>query len=183
MKRDDEIFISVDIEASGPIPGDYSLLSIGACLVNDPSERFYVELQPISEKAVADALAISGFSLEKLKQTGEQPAAALQKFADWIEKKRAGVPVFVGFNASFDWSFVNWYFHHFLGRNPFGIAALDIKAFYMGRVGCNWAETSLKQLPSDLHSKLPLTHNALEDAIAQGEIFRKLLEPSQNKTK
>ena len=40
--------------------------------------------------------------------------------------------MFVGFNASFDWSFVNWYFHKFVGTNPFGVAALDIKAYYMG---------------------------------------------------
>ena len=31
-----EVFISVDIEASGPIPGEYDLLSIGMCLVDQP---------------------------------------------------------------------------------------------------------------------------------------------------
>ena len=40
--------------------------------------------------------------------------------------------VFVGFNAPFDWSFVNYYFHRFLGHNPFGFTAVDIKAYYMG---------------------------------------------------
>ncbi len=34
--KDKEIFISVDIESSGPIPGEYSLLSIGAWLAFRP---------------------------------------------------------------------------------------------------------------------------------------------------
>lgn len=42
-----EVFISVDIEASGPIPGEYSLLSIGACMVDNPDESFYAELKPV----------------------------------------------------------------------------------------------------------------------------------------
>jgi ribonuclease T len=28
-----ECLISVDVETSGPIPGDYSMLSLGACVV------------------------------------------------------------------------------------------------------------------------------------------------------
>ena len=30
-----EVFISVDVETAGPIPGEYSLLTIGACDVRD----------------------------------------------------------------------------------------------------------------------------------------------------
>lgn len=45
---------------------------------------------------------------------------------------------YVGFNASFDWSFVNYYFDLFLGENPFGIAALDIKSMYSGAADCSW---------------------------------------------
>jgi uncharacterized OsmC-like protein len=42
-----DTYISVDIEASGPIPGDYSILSIGACSVIDVRKNFYVELKPL----------------------------------------------------------------------------------------------------------------------------------------
>ena len=40
-----EIFVSVDIETSGPVPGLFILLSIGACLVRAPAVRFYAELR------------------------------------------------------------------------------------------------------------------------------------------
>ena len=36
-------YISFDVEASGLIPGKYSMLSIGACVVGDISKQFYKE--------------------------------------------------------------------------------------------------------------------------------------------
>jgi hypothetical protein len=60
---------------------------------------------------------------------------------DMKTSSRDGRPVFVGFNAAFDWSFVNYYFQRYLGENPFGFAALDIKSLYMGATGCAWEET------------------------------------------
>jgi len=41
-----EVFISTDVETSGAIPGEFSLLSIGACHVDDEALTFYCELQP-----------------------------------------------------------------------------------------------------------------------------------------
>jgi hypothetical protein len=118
----EEVYVSVDIETAGPVPGEYSMLSLGACLVENPTEQFY------------------------------------------------------SFNASFDWSFVNWYFHVFLGENPFGIGTLDIKSYYMGLSGCLWQETTSSQLPPNLQPSHRQSHNALDDAIAQAEIFKKLLQ-------
>jgi ribonuclease T len=43
-----ETYISVDVEAAGPIPGDYSMLAIGACMVGNARETFYAELRPIN---------------------------------------------------------------------------------------------------------------------------------------
>ena len=175
-KAEREIYISVDIEASGPIPGEYSLLSIGACVVTNPARRFYVEIKPLSDKVLPEAMAVSNLSLQKLRQEGESPQKAMADFAEWIDSCcRLGTPVFVGFNACFDWSFVNWYFHRFLAKNPFGIGAIDIKAYYMGRVRCSWYQTRASHLPNMLKPKRPHTHNALDDALGQAEIFGKLL--------
>jgi DNA polymerase III epsilon subunit-like protein len=176
----DEIYISVDIEAAGPIPGEYSLLSIGACLIDSLEEGFYVELQPLNDKFIPEALKVSGLSLNLLKAHGHPPVEAMDRFRNWaLEAAVRGKPVFVGFNASFDWAFVNWYFHMFLGENPFGFGALDIKSFYMGLSGCRWSDTSSNRLPGALQPSHPQTHNALEDAKAQAEIFEKLLAASR----
>lgn len=172
----DEAYVSVDIEAAGPIPGEYSMLSLGACLVTTPEVTFYTEFKPMNKHFVPAALKVGGLTLEQLATTGHPPAEAMRDFNNWIrEAANNQTPVFVGFNASFDWAFVNWYFHVFLGKNPFGIGALDIKAYYMGLAGCRWRETTSSQLPQQFQP----THNALDDAIAQAQIFRKLLEAAQ----
>lgn len=171
-----EVYISVDIETAGPIPGEFSMLSLGACVVGDEALRFYAELQPINSNAIPKALEISGFTLEQLSEKGEAPKIAMNKFRDWLKEVRGTrKPVFVGFNAAFDWSFINWYFVKFLGDNPFGFAALDIKAYYMGLSGCRWSETTSSQLPAEFQPSKSGTHNALDDAVAQAEMFKKMI--------
>lgn len=57
----------VDAEADGPIPGDYSMVCFGAVVVEPSLEKaFYGRLKPISEKWLAKALAVSGFSRGKM---------------------------------------------------------------------------------------------------------------------
>jgi len=169
-----EHYISVDVETSGPIPGEYSMLSLGACVVENNEKTFYVELKPTSENAVPEALATTGFSLEHLRRDGVEPAKAMADFANWLRETvpKGARPVFVGLNAPFDWSFVNYYFVRFGGANPFGHSALDIKALYMGATGCTWAQTTSSQMAKRLHPKKEGTHNALDDALYQAELFR-----------
>jgi ribonuclease T len=170
--RKTERYFSVDVETSGPIPGEFSLLSIGACVVGSPGEEFSCLLKPSGTKADPQALAVTGLSLEQLERDGLPPEQAMQRFGAWVDQHSTGVlPVFVGLNAPFDWSFVNYYFHRYLGRNPFGFTALDIKALYMGVTGCLWQEARSSQMTQDLQPKHRGDHDALHDARAQAELF------------
>lgn len=172
-----ETYISVDIEASGPIPGRFSLLSIGACVVSQTSQTFYAELKPLNTNYIQQAMAVNGLSLEQLKAKGEAPASAMVRFSQWIKTvTRETRPVFVAFNAVFDWSFTHWYFIKFLGRDPFGISGLDIKAYFMGKHQLSWQETIKKKVRSLYPPKTSHTHNALDDAQEQAEIFAKMLK-------
>ena len=176
-----DTYISVDIETAGPNPSQYAMLSIGACTVSEPVETFYVELQPDREGFSPEALAVSGLSLEKLRENGVPPEQAMKQFADWVKKVSPvnSRPICVAFNAPFDWTFVNDYFHRYLGHNPFGHSALDMKAFFMGMQGVKWGETGFKKVTEHFDIDHPLTHNALQDALDQAELFRKMLNKSQ----
>jgi DNA polymerase III epsilon subunit-like protein len=175
----DEILISVDIEASGPTPGTGSMVSIGACLVEDPQVGIYLELKPLPELPWSgEAEAVHRLDRAHLEQHGLEPNDAMQAFDAWLAEVADGrQPVFVGFNSPFDWMFVADYFHRCLGRNPFGIAALDMKSYYMGRDRiARWAETSRRHAEQRYPVTTPHSHNALDDARGQAELALLLLQ-------
>jgi DNA polymerase III epsilon subunit-like protein len=176
MSERPEVFISVDVETSGPIPGEFSMLSLGACLVRDDQRSFSCLFKPLNDRADPKALEVTGFSLSELDRSGQKPEIAMKALAHWVEEAAdGGEPVFVGFNAPFDWSFVNYYFHRFFGSNPFGFAALDIKAYYMGLNRCAWADTKSSRIAKRLEPRLKGDHDALHDARYQAELFRLML--------
>ena len=179
MSKRPECYVSVDIEASGPVPGLYSMLSIGACQIEDPSKTFYCELQPLNENFIAEALKVNGFSLIELQHRGSPPIQAMRDFEQWLISLTPNNErlVFVGLNATFDWSFINYYFWKFLGHNPFGISGLDIKAYFMGTQGCLWSETTSRHMDNLLKPELHKDHHALHDALYQAELFRKIRQP------
>ena len=48
-------YIMVDVEADGPIPGDYSMVCFGAIVVEPSLDRtFYGRMKPISDKWIAE---------------------------------------------------------------------------------------------------------------------------------
>jgi len=180
-----EVHIVADVETSGPNPSGYAMLSIGACTVGDPQQTFYTELQPDKHAFTPEAMAVNGLSLEKLTADGSPPAEAMQRFADWVKHvvPADAQPVLAAFNAPFDWMFINDYFHRYLGHNPFGHSALDIKAYFMGLHGVAWQETSHERISSRYGGKMELTHHALHDAIDDAGILRAMLaEHTTNRT-
>lgn len=175
-----DVYISVDVETSGPVPGEYSLLSIGACPVERPDQGFYVELQPDAPGEFPAALAVSGLDLARLRTEGTPLPEALHTFRTWVNEQAGtdGRPVFVGLNAAFDWSFINTAFHRYLGHNPFGFAALDIKSLYMGRFGTHWDDTRSSRMRLRFGLEQANAHHALADARLQAQLFGLIMRSS-----
>jgi ribonuclease T len=174
-----EVLISVDVETSGQSPSVGSLLSIGACLVSDPSVGLYLELKPDSDREWSDeAERVHGLPRDRLELEGLEPADAMARLSDWVkDQSQGGWPVFVGFNAPFDWMFVADYFWRYLGRNPFGVSALDLKSYYMGRDGIDrWELTRRITIDARLGLAPDHSHNALEDAQGQARLAQVLFE-------
>lgn len=152
------------------------MLSLGAVVMDDPKATFYVELQPTNENFVPEAMKAVGRTLADFRHAGRDPRKAMTMFRQWIKAVSGhSKPVFVGFNAAFDWAFVNFYFHQYLGENPFGIGGVDIKSYYMGLSGCKWDDTRSSRIPREFKGReRPHTHHALDDAIEQAEYFRRM---------
>ncbi len=177
-----ETFVSVDIEASGPSPGTGSMIAVGACLVANPEVGFYREIRPLAGLPWDPAAErVHGLTRDHLAEGGVEPTVAMGDLAEWLELvSPGGSPIFVGFNAAFDWMFVADYFHRFLGRNPFGISALDLKGLYMGRHALErWDATRFSEVRRTYPTRRQLTHHALDDARAQAELAQLLFGSAQ----
>ncbi|PKO19020.1 MAG: exonuclease [Chloroflexi bacterium HGW-Chloroflexi-10] len=155
-------YVMIDIESDGPIPGDYSMISFGAVVVEPDLQRtFYAELKPISEKWLESSLEIGKFTREQT-LTFEEPLSVMQRFSEWLKEVNDGRLMFVSDNNGFDWQFINWYLHHFLGQNPFGHSSTNLGSLYKGMV--KNMHKNFKHLRRTTH-----THNALDDAIGNAE--------------
>jgi len=160
-------FIMVDVEADGPIPGDYSMISFGAVLVEPSLSRtFHGQLRPISEKWIPQALAVSGFTRDET-LAFDDPAAVMQNFGRWIQEIPVRRPMFISDNNGFDWQFINWYFHHFIGSNPFGFSSTNLGSLYKGLV--QDMSQNFKHLRRTRH-----THHPVDDAKGNAEAFLSL---------
>jgi DNA polymerase III epsilon subunit-like protein len=157
-------YIMVDVEADGPIPGDYSMISFGAVVVEASLPKtFYGELKPISEKWIPEALSVSGFTREKTLGFPDA-AGVMADFEKWLKANSPSRPMFISDNNGFDWQFMNWYFHHFLGKNPFGFSSTNLGSLYKGLV--RDTSKNFKHLRRTAH-----THHPVDDAKGNAEAF------------
>jgi hypothetical protein len=169
----------VDIEADGPIPGDYSMISFGAVLIDRSplaistnkekfDTTFFGKLHPISDQFVPEALAVSGYTREET-MTFPDPLKVVQNFDLWLHEHNREQPKFISDNNGFDWMFMCWYFWHFLHKNPFGHSSTNLGSFYKG------IERSFKRNFKHLR-KTRHSHNPMEDSIGNAEAFCTIIQ-------
>lgn len=91
------------------------------------------------------------------------------EFEKWIKENCKDKPVFISDNNGFDWQFVNWYFHHFLGRNIFGFSSQNLGSLYKGVVLDVFK--NFKHLRKTKH-----THNPVDDAMGNAEALLTIRE-------
>jgi hypothetical protein len=155
-------YFMVDVEADGPIPGRYSMVSFGAIVVEPALNRtFYGQVRPISEEFIPEALAVSKLSREET-LAFPNPSDVMREFAQWIADNAAGRPMFISDNNGFDWQFINWYFHSFVGKNPFGHSSTNLGSLYKGLV--KDTTKNFKHLRKSKH-----THDPVDDARGNAE--------------
>lgn len=157
-------YIMVDVESDGPIPGDYSMISFGAVIVDEKLDRtFYGKIRPISEKWIPEALNVSGHSRAETMDF-DDPKEVMSEFRDWVNDNSIGRPIFISDNNGFDWMFICWYFHHFLSENPFGWSSRRLSDLFCGIEKDTFAQW--KHLRKTKH-----THNPVDDAMGNAEVL------------
>lgn len=185
-----DVYFSADVETDGPIPGPFSMLSFGLVLAGSYDGRtfrrpsgyhlsFYKELRPISENFQPEALRVNGLDRARLCREGETPEKAMTEAARWVKRVAdAAQPVLVAYPLSFDWSWLYWYFLRFSDEgSPFDYSqCFDIKTAVAVKAGIPISEAGRSRIDPCLRPRHPHTHHAIDDAIAQAEIFANVFE-------
>jgi len=155
MDKNNLIF--VNCEASGPCIGKGDLTEFGA--VAYPSMKtFYGEVG--CDTRFPD-------SNGKFKLTDKE---VFVNFDIWLKENCKGFqPIFVSDNPAFDWQWINYNFHHLLGKNPFGWSARRIGDYYAGLIGDFRKTQRWKKLRITKH-----THNPVDDAMGNAEAFKRI---------
>lgn len=141
----------------------------------DLSTTFYGKLKPISDKWIPEALAVSGHSREET-MAFEDPKKVMYDFGNWVLDNSEGRPMFISDNNGFDFGFINWYFYHFTGGNPFGHSSTNLGSLYKGLVrdmGKNF-----KHLRKTKH-----THHPVQDSMGNAEAFLYMINNMEMKVR
>jgi hypothetical protein len=159
----------VDVESDGPLQGINSMVCFGAVIVEDGLTRtFYGKTKPVSPEYDPEALAVSGFSREE-HETFDDPKEVMEAFDKWLSENINGKPILISDNNGYDAAWINWYFHRFLGKNPFGWSSRRIGDIFCGFK--NDMYSRWKYLRVTKH-----THNPVDDAKGNAEAILMMRE-------
>lgn len=201
----EEIFISIDIEADGPVPGEYSMLSFGAVAFDKDGEEldyFYKKLEklPGAKEHPETMKWWKDFPemWEEVNRDKESPEKAMNEFNDWLKQlaEKSGKKLtFVGMPIAFDFMFIKWYFAKFVEehkiKNDFdfliGINGIDVRTFAMALLGKNnyscWKMSEEIEKFGTIIPKKENAHHALADARWQGKVFMQLMKENKRNNK
>jgi len=149
-------WIMVDVETDGPAPGLFSMISLGAIVVDDALDKtFYGKFAPLQNAQwQPEALAVSGHTREET-TLFPSPLMEMERFGKWV--KLYNKPMFISDNNGFDWQFVNYYFWLFCNENPFGFSSTNLGSLYKGVMKDMFS--NFKHLRRTKH-----THHPVDDA-------------------
>lgn len=185
--REKEIYVSTDVEADGPIPGEYSMLSFGSAaftLDKKIISVFSANLKTLPG-AKEDPETMKWWETKKsawqeCRKDVQDPETAIKAYVTWL-KALPGKPVFLAYPASFDFMYVYWYLIKFAGESPFSFSALDIKTYAMVMMKKPFHSIRKSTMPKRWFDQCKKSHVALDDALEQGLLFCNMFRENNRK--
>jgi hypothetical protein len=100
------------------------------------------------------------------------PQQAMLDFGVFIQKfKDKGYQLMtIGWPINFDWQWINYYFYRYIGSNPLGFSAIDIKSYVWGLTR-NKNKSTKEMVKEYADPEFQHTHKGVDDALEQGAIF------------
>lgn len=175
------LFLSIDVEADGPAPGLNNLLSIGLAGFNVEKNivwTFEANLKDIPEgKQNEDTMnwwkqPENQEAWDYVQTNREEPGDVFLRLSSELEQiKKIYKIIVVGWPINYDWMWLNYYFHRYMGENPLGFSARCIGTYAWALSKNQNPSQKIKDLDRWADPKYPHTHKALDDAKEQGALF------------
>lgn len=197
-----ETVLSLDVEATGPIPGPWWMCSLGLCRTDRPEDGLRILLKPLErpglsrpETAAAMRIVAQGLPESEAWDEGQPEAANIARIRAWFE--REGLPptealervdawireqapegraMLVGAPVTFDFLWIYWYWWHLREEMPpFGFAGLDLRSYFMGSHGVGALGTGKERYLKHYPNDYRHSHDPLDDARQQGALWRDMV--------
>lgn len=168
--------VVVDVETSGLDPKTFSIVSIGAVMIETGAE-FYGECDIWPGAGISDgALKVNGFTYADITGGSKKSEADLVKiFLHWLPKN----PIMIAHNASFDRDFMIEACNRAGVKSPFSFRTIDIHSIMFMHL-----LRTKKTVPFKLSLNAclkglglppePNPHNALTGAKCEADVFNKI---------
>lgn len=193
MNKDDRelVFLSFDIEATGPSPATGSMVNFGmiGLQVKDDNIVFRYEVNLTELHRAKHTLKNSPFwrdpkQAEALRYITREPLedphdvfpALVPRLVE-LKKKYRVEPV--AWRAAYDWQWINFYFDQFAGSNPLGYSCACVESYNWGvsREDTSPDLSMEVKIPAELVGVVP--HSGLLNAYKQGVAFTRLWRKSR----
>jgi len=184
-------YISIDVEAASLIPNTYSLLSVGAVIMDgegyernfheviggvgtsdveweEDTYNWWTSIEQEDARHRIDALASSVVPYKT------QLLNTADNFWDWCMNIGDPNLMFVGWPASFDYPYIQLLFKAAGLKNPFNYRTIDVKSYACGILNLPF-DCERSALPDWFEPRPELPHDALSDALAQAVVFGRLM--------
>lgn len=192
------LYVIVDIEADGPVPPLNSMLSVGMVgMVLDDSAQTFTEvfeysanLKELDEASPDEGTQAWWSKPEQAKawkatrMDPRDPEGVFRELNGKIESlKETHRLIFLSWPSNYDWQWINYYFHRFVGRNPFGHSARCIASYLWGMSGQLNKDIDDVYMEKFMNPQYPHTHVALEDARSEAHGFMNAFVHHLNQSK
>ena len=177
-----DVYISFDVETNGPVPGPFSMLSIGCAAFEYPKKMVgtferNLETLPDAGENLDTMNWWKGFpeAYAATRENTVSPESAMIDLLVW-SKSLGKKTVFAAYPAGFDFTFLYWYMVNFTTSNSFAFSCVDMKTYAMALMKSDYRRSSKKYMPKHwFDPDKKHTHGALDDAIEQGATFMNMI--------
>ena len=177
----DRKLVFIDLEMTGLDPKKHEIADVGLLVVKPETfeiESEYEAKTIISklERADKEALEIFGYNNEDWKDA-KPLRDVLKKIASFSEEA-----IFVGWNMTLDWAFLEKAFHKHKVNHNFDYHKLDVfaMAYFEFHGDPTIRDISLRKTSKNLGVEIPQKHGAMVDIKATYEVFKILMERNEN---